>query len=287
MKSVTFTKELFRCMLDLSQRQPWIIDKYEKLEVLMFNDCSDQEQQELVFELINKFEYLSHERYVECINSLGQEIYTEPGISDDNTQIVAMAADSGADSSQYVINDLKFIMDDLGWRKHILVNTFGKAYNAYKKSNSHMNIILVDEFVGSGQTVANRVAAISRVFGENNVNGYTVKVKVLVSTEHALKKLIDEGIDISAQIIIKKGITDNNSEVIAKKKINTMLQLESLLKESINGKDLPSLGYGQSESLYYRDRGNVPNNVFPIFWWPIYKDDKIRKVLLTRAMGDL
>lgn len=274
-------------MLDLSLRQPWIIDKYDKLEVLMFNDCSNDKQQELIFELINRFEYLSHSRYVEYINSLGLEIFTEPGISDNDTQIVAIAADSGADSSQYIITDLKFIMDELGWRKHIFVNTFGKTYQTYKRSTTHKNIVLVDEFVGSGKTVSNRVAAINKVFSDNGVNKYTVKVKVLVSTEHAINKLKEDGIDITAQIIIKKGISDYNTASDSIAKIQIMLQLESILKDKINDKDLPSLGYGQAESLYYRDRGNVPNNVFPVFWWPMYKDGVERKVLLTRAMGDL
>jgi len=287
MKSVVIDKKLFRYIMDLSRKQPWLSSKFDELETLLFSDCKDVDQQELIIELINRFEYLSNDKYNNYINGLGADIYTEPGINDYDTQIVAMAADSGADSSQYILTDLKFIMQNLGWENHKFVNTFGKSYQTYKGSNSHKNIILVDEFIGSGQTVKNRVKNIGDVFTANGIVDFTIRVKVLVSTEYALNQLKQDGIKVSAQVLIKKGISDYYTEQEAINKIGLMLQMESLLKETINGKCLPSLGYGKAESLYYRERGNVPNNVFPIFWWPKYNNDKNRNTLLARAIGDL
>lgn len=281
------SKDIFSKLRELEKVQPWITDRFDRFEVLLFSDCKELCQQGLLFELLHRFEFVPHQRYKEIIKCLALDIMTDPDLSDSETQIVALAADSGADSSHYVLSDLKFLMDELGWKKHKFVNTFGKAYKAYVKSTSHRNIVLVDEFVGSGQTVLNRVTAISKVFEEHDVEDYTIRVKVLVSTEHAYERLIEEGINITAQLFIKKGISDYYTEEDKYNKTEIMLQLESILKDSIDGIQLPSLGYNAAESLYYRDDSNVPNSVFPIFWWPAYKDGRDRKPLLTRANGDL
>jgi hypothetical protein len=42
-------------------------------------------------------------------------------------------------------------------------------------------------------------------------------------------------------------------------------RLASLSKRGTLAKH--SLGYKKSESLFAREGGNTPNNVFPIFWW--------------------
>lgn len=280
------SRKTFDSLMELYKKQPWIADRDDRFEVLMFKDCSEFYQQGLLFELLNRFEYVPYAKYTQFIDNLALDICTDPDILDHNTQIVALAADSGADSSQYVISDLKFLMDDLGWKRHKFTNTHGKAYQTYKLG-LHKNIVLVDEFVGSGQTVLNRVSAISRVFNDNGIVDYSIRVKVLVSTEHALNKLKADGIKITAQHLIKKGISDYGTEEDRATNIRTMLEMESILKDFIHDKKLPSFGYNGAEALYYRDRGNVPNSVFPIFWWPAYKDGRDRKTLLTRAIGDL
>ena len=65
-----------------------------------------------------------------------------------------------------------------------------------------------------------------------------------------------------------------------------MDELEDNLSQNYNGKELPKYGYGKVESLYAREDGNTPNSVFPIFWWPFYKNQNVRVTLLTRAMRD-
>jgi hypothetical protein len=40
------------------------------------------------------------------------------------------------------------------------------------------------------------------------------------------------------------------------------------------------LGYGRTESLFSRKGGNTPNNVFPVFWWEIDKNNRARKTVL-------
>lgn len=65
-----------------------------------------------------------------------------------------------------------------------------------------------------------------------------------------------------------------------------MYKLEDKLSKVYEGRKLPRLGFSRAESLYSREGGNTPNNVFPVFWWPFLETRKQRKVMFIRAMGD-
>ncbi len=280
------SRDKFRLIFELSKKQPWISEKADALDNLLWGECDTDSKRELILELIDRFVHISSECYKDLVGELASRITAEELISDETTQLVAMAADSGADSSQYLLYDLKFVMEGVGWRKYKQVNTFGSSYKAYKKNNQLTNIILIDEFMGTGSTVINRVKEIIRVYEEAGINGVSIYVKVIAATEQGINAAIAEGINIESLIVLKKGISNYYEEDVAVQKIQLMLELEGILSSEYGTKEMPSLGYGQTESLYTRDNGNTPNSVFPIFWWPFKKDGQEREVILLRAMGD-
>jgi len=279
-------RDNFRLIFGLSQTQPWIKSKIDKLESLLFDDCNTTEQRNLIIELINSFVYLSNSKFIECLKTLSETIVTEPGINDFDTQVVAMAADSGSDSSQYILYALKPYFEELGWREYKQVNKYSLSYRTYNRSNDHKNIVLIDEFIGSGQTVINRVKDIESSFISKKVTDFTIRARVILATEEGIDNARKNGIDVESQIILKKGITDHFPTHEIGDKLDLMKQLEGRLSSEYKGRKMPSLGYGGTESLYARDEGNTPNSVFPIFWWPFYNDETSRLTLLTRAMSD-
>lgn len=266
--------------------QPWIARKYDELENLLWVECDDEDKRELILELLYRFNHISARKYSKHIQSVAKKIVNDKQLSDESTQLVAMAADSNADSSQYLLYGLKPIMEQLGWRKYKQVNSFGSSYRTYKKNNKLKNIVLIDEFVGSGQTVLGRVKSLRDVYENAGVKDIHIIVKVIASTRQGLDAVLKESIDIDAEIILDKGISDFYDAATVKDKLNTMLALESNLLEVYETRNLPSMGYGGTECLYVRDNGNTPNSVFPIFWWPFLKSGDQRKTLLTRAMND-
>ena len=278
------SKEQFRLIFELRKRQPWIVDKFDALQDLLWNECDEQSKRDLVLELIDRFVYVSQDDYINLIDKLTQKIIDEDTLTDETTQIVAMAADSSADSSQYLLYSLKPCFERNGWRKYKQINTFGNSYKTYKRNPSYTNIVLVDEFIGTGCTVINRVAELKRVYCAANVRDFSIFVKVLAGTKQGIDAVREKNIEVEALITLEKGISDYYKESEVEQKKHLMLQLEQLLTEEYGTQKLPSLGYGQTESLYSRQNGNVPNSVFPIFWWPFLRSGKDRKVLLTRAM---
>jgi len=283
---VEFTKETFDIIFQLSKKQPWLNDKTEELKMLIFSECSEENQRKLIIDLIDRFLYLDRNDFAERLDTMAQEIYSEPHLNSSNTQIVAMAADSKPDSSEPILYHLKAQIERLGWGNTCLVNRYNKAYGRYSKNTNLKNIVLVDEFIGSGQTLCQRVRYIESQFNEHNITDFTIRAKFVVASEVGYKRALEEGINIDAQNIISKGISGYYDDSSTELNLELMDRLENLLSERDNGKELPKLGYGQTESLYCRQDGNTPNSVFPIFWWKYYRDLTERKRLLIRSMGD-
>lgn len=278
-------KEMFNIVLGLVKKQPWLESKLHELEHILYMDCKNERSLALILEVLDRFFYVNHTKYHSLISDLAYEIATLPNINDDNTQIVAMAADSNADSSQEVIYNLKPIMEELGWRNHIVVNRFSLAFKSFK-THGHKNIILVDDFIGTGKTVLGRIKEIKAQFSTTNITDYKIRVMVLVSTQSGLDNLVANGVEVTSITTIKKGIDDYYDETTAEINRQLMLEVESSLSKEYNGRLMPSLGYGNAQAAYCRENANTPNSVFPVFWWPIAADGSERKKLLVRAMGD-
>lgn len=190
----------FKLLFHLQKEQPWIAKHVDALTTLLFNDCKNDEQHELILNLLGNFEYLSNDKFHALLENLAENIVTDPILNELDTQVVAMAANSAADSSQYVLYGLKPIFEKLGWVNYKHVNSFGSSYKTYKRSVEHKNIVLIDEFVGSGSTLVKRVEAIKKTFSSNGVDDFSVRARVLVATSMGIDYARSEGIDLQAKI---------------------------------------------------------------------------------------
>ncbi len=277
-------REIFRITFKLMKDQPWVTEK--GLEQLLFDDCKSDLDREMIVDLISRFFYLDHKSYADHVDSLALSIIEDPDLSEGSTQIVAMAGDRGSDSSQYLLYDLKRVFERLEWRSYRHVNRYDKAYDTYKNSNDHKNIVLIDEFIGSGSTAEGRVNTIRRRFHDAGISEYSIRVRVIAASSVGIEYLKSKEINVESLVTLDKGISDHYASDDVANKLALMENIEALLSQRFNGREMPSLGYGKTETLYCRERGNTPNSVFPIFWWPFYRDERRRKTLLIRAMGD-
>ncbi|MDD1794338.1 hypothetical protein LRP50_14460 [Enterovibrio sp. ZSDZ42] len=280
-------QNVFKIIFNLTKKQPWLQEKTNELEKLLFSDCQTADEQELILELLERFTHVSGEKFIELINTLVEDIATDPDLEDSTTQIVAMTGDYNADSAQFVTYALKMPLERVKWREHITVTNFQRAYKEFNKHGKrHKNLILVDEFVGSGRTIVGRVAQIKKIFRENGIEDLNIKVKTIAASSVGLEKAREEGINLTSYLVIEKGISEHYELAEVPRKLALMDRLESILSTAYNDRNLPKLGYGETESLYTRDEGNTPNSVFPIFWWPYFQDQTERATILIRAMGD-
>lgn len=280
-------KLCFSIIFQLQKKQPWLSEKHDEVLELLFTDCKTDEQRQLILELLDRFIFLKESDYNQSLHDLADEITTNPSFESKTTQLVSLTADNYSDSGQSILYALKPRLEKREWREHLAINRFGSSYKEFHRAHDkHKNIIFVDEYIGSGQTVFSRYKELKRVYEEKGVNDITVKVFVIAASTVGLEFLKQHNIETFFLHEIKKGISDHSDDNNRNHYLDLMSKLEDTLSQRYNDSDLPRMGYGGTESLYGREEGNTPNSVFPIFWWPFYVDDKKRKTILTRAMGD-
>lgn len=274
--------------MSLIKEHSWISSRADSLTQLILEDCISEGQQSLISDLLGRFKYVSALNFGERINDLVLEIVTNPNFLPDETIIAAMAADSSPDSSQALVQMIKLKLQSNGWGDVPIVNVFGAAFKKSKTGSfKRKNIILVDEFIGSGRTVVGRVSEIKSQFKNASID-VNIFVSVVYSSVVGIEAMVENKINFSCLETIPRGISDfENSEDIASK-LEEMINLEGKLSSEHGKYKLHdySLGYGRTESLFGIENGNIPNNVFPIFWWPKNCTGEDRKPLFHRYLGE-
>ncbi|MGO2117319.1 MAG: phosphoribosyltransferase-like protein [Fusobacterium sp.] len=134
-------------------------------------------------------------------------------------------------------------------------------------------ILLVDDFIGSGQTAKNSLKFYRETLGIDVEN-----IRILSLAVHNIsKEKIDSGIKIYSKYFIDKGISNkrNTAEEI-EEKIKLMRKIEKKMKVSSSNY---KLGYKQTEALIRLIK--TPNNTFPVF----YRDKNKNKAIFPRYKG--
>ncbi|QZN90550.1 phosphoribosyltransferase [Idiomarina abyssalis] len=277
----------FHLIFGLAKKQPWLVNKYQELQTLLFEEAKRQEQRDLLLELINDFRYLDSNNYANSQKELAELIVTDPDLTDESTAVVAMTRSSKFDSGQNIAYALKPWFSEFGWSKFLDINTADKCYKKVKENPQIKNVVLVDELVGSGKTVTLTHDSLKELFSDKGLN-IEIRACVIAACSVGAQELKKSGIKLNSLYELKRGISDRDlSSQEISDKLELMRELERSLEPVVNDSDLPSLGYGETEALYCRDGGNTPNSVFPIFWWPQYLGKTPRSSILTRAVKDL
>lgn len=279
------SRAAFQQVFELQITQEWLQEQ-ETHEALLdlISLCGDLEEQQLVCELLSRFEYVDSKALSAYLRELVNTILDHWKLDESSTQIVATTMDSEGDSSQSLIHALKPEFKRAGWDNARTVNMMGRSVSYLK---SHPNVVLVDEFVGTGQTMISRVCWLKKELhraveeGRTNKQNPTIRICVIAAMEWGLRAIENLGVDIRASVVLKKGISGYYTGIELREACKQMLRLERKLAKNINGIPLPSFGYGFSQSLF-STVGNTPNNVFPVFWWSHDAKKERRSTLLQR-----
>lgn len=241
--------------------------------------CDTEEQWNLIYRLLSKFNYIQYPQYGTLLKSMANHIESIVKDKESGYCLLAVSKGTEADSSQALLQHLKVPLWKSFEKGLDTCNSFGRLHK-YIKEHPDVSYILVDEFCGSGRTLAIRVQDLIK-------EGVEAKICMLAGMEDAIQKIRDIGCDIHCCFEMPKGISgdDEMSDDEIEDAIKNMLALEGKLATQINETQLcdHSLGYGKAESLFAIQGANPPNNNFPIFWWKRYADDKERKTLLNRV----
>lgn len=269
-------KKLVRLMMDL----PWLEPSSEELAML-WNLCDTSSEEQLIEQLLKRFMHVDSAHLRKLGEKCAAEVYDEWGLRPNDTLIVATSDSSKADGSQMFIQNMKNKFTGYGgWTEANFCNRIGDSVPRLGKI---VNIVLVDDFIGTGNTMSRRVKWYQ---GKVDKKGLTDKVRLFVISIAAMEiscTVLDElGIDYFCTIWLKKGISDFYKDNELTDAISDMNKLEYKLEPEVAGRKLQNFGWGRSEALFALESFNVPNNVFPVFWWPELKPGKKRKTIFMR-----
>lgn len=225
-----------------------------------------QEHQELIIELAYSFRIINLNEYLErfydslfCLNDSifeKDKVFIYPLINPQKK--ISATRTKSANFLHYMLQT-----SDNRWiSKKLIVNS---VFNDLKStfSNKDSCLILIDDFIGSGNT-AIEVCDFYLKENINNENIYPENIKIvcIAAQQFGIVKIKNTlNIDVFSNIIMPKGITEVYNGNVLNAKIAKMEEIEKKL--SIKAEY--NFGYERSEALISFLK-KTPNNTFPVFW---------------------
>ncbi len=273
------SRKEFEWVVSLQQKQRAMLKDKSDMLFELYELCDTEQQKDLLRDLIIRFNCFDEEIYNLALLSMANYI-SGLGYNWAETAIVAFCHNSSADSSQRLLQDIKVPLYKLCNYNILSINRFDRIERFYRR-NAIKHFIAVDEFIGSGQTILN----LHKEFLDKPFKDATIDYCLIAGMDDSINKVREGGLNIRVEYPMKKGITAYYSGECLRDRIKDMSCLEDKLAVKIGDLLLEDhhLGYGQSEALYTKLYANVPNNVFPVFWWKKYKQGNNRLTLFDRV----
>lgn len=271
----------FYDIYDLLEEYQWLRNFLKPL-LELWNLCDEKEQQDLLKSLISRFTFIDGYQ----LDKIAKDIFgktQEWAFNSTNTYIAAIADSNEIDGS---IAGLQFIKNKFpstqGWKER---NFYSSITEAANKINNNDNVILFDDFIGTGKTMIKKITYVMESYEKRSVKPNSIKIVSYAAMEFGVRNVKEKfDCEIYAPLLLKRGLTDFETKESLEKKMALMISLESKLGKSFKKLKLKdhSLGYKGSETLFHIYGYNCPNNLFPIFWWPILEDRSGRNTIFQR-----
>lgn len=279
--------EIIGYTMRLLRHQPWLTELENEL-VALFSDCENMAQMKLLCGLLERFHYSTSSEFTEGLNAIAQYLFSDNLLEPSQSQMYGLEHSREADSAHEIVYRFKSIVAKKYGQGLNLTATLNQAPKF--SVDERPNIILVDEFIGSGQS-AN--TAVSQLLAKVKRQGFSPD-RIYLCYVVGMKLAVDRirgsyGINVYCHKVLSKGISDYYQGAHKVAALQNMRKLERKLADPCpyTQATMPSLGYNAAETLYAREDGNPPNNNFPVLWWPAAKRGNSgfidRKTLLVRA----
>lgn len=260
----------FKSIFNLGLQYEWLITCDQGFMELWSSTGEDINQKKLILYLVHKFLYVDSNKADEFCGMIVRQITEKWGLQPRNTTITAACDNSNPDGSQLMVQKLKNRFP-FHWREFDFSNSLPEAL--YKKLNSDDNLVICDDFIGTGLTIERKTRYALNVIRERGLENVQLYIVSFAAMQFS-KTVITYPLYSCEWLLkgISETLTGDNLIVATK----IMEGMEGLLRPRIGRQYLPKFGFKRSESLYNYENDNIPNNVFPIFWWKKYKDNKFR-----------
>jgi hypothetical protein len=268
---------------DLSLKYPWLADsrRFEGFLHLLRDaeNSAGNAGTNLLYDLIPRIHFLFSNGYDDAIATIANYITSTFDVA--KIVLCATTADHTKDSAQRVLYDVVSAIGMLGYDK---VNSANRYDCVTKKYGAQVtDIVLLDEFLGTGRSLRGRASSIQRHYRDKNLKCPPIHVFVIAGMESGLRSVEPFVSSIFPVFALKPGIRGYAEKKALPFLYQTLDSLEKLLAPIVENIEMPAHGDGGCESLYARHFGNCPNSVLPMFWWPVASNGTRRKTLFSRV----
>lgn len=272
-------KSDFQRLFLLALEFEWLNNREESLLELWESTGGDENQKSLVEYLIHQFLYVDSDMSLMFCKQIVHQITEVWDLKPENTLITAVCENSRPDGSQLIIQKLKNQFP-FGWHEFDFVNSLPEA--AYRLQSNDC-LVICDDFIGTGDTLSRKIEYTKKVISQKKVENVRIYAVAFAAMHFATAAISGWNCPMFACRMLPKGISETltgNRRTIA---TDIMVKMERLLKPHVGNVYLPHFGYKRSESLFDYEDDNIPNNVFPIFWWKNYTNGNFRKPMFRRV----
>lgn len=262
-------------LFNLTLNVKWLHnERYAIGTTSLFSEISTEESFKAVEHVLKNLRYCTSMDVDLGGQQLAQHIEKVWNLSHEDTIIVGLAEPKKTCGSAPIVRAIEIKLPRL-WSGSI--NTEFAA--AFRLRNGKKNLIIVDDFIGTGDKISKRIA---RLKSNPKTLDYNIYVLSFASMREGLLALSKNTKlnGIKSYIELGKCISDSSMVYDANAMLGEMRNLERNLFDSASS-DF-SLGYMASEAAFYLEAANIPNNNFPILWWEKYRDGTERKTLFAR-----
>lgn len=280
MKALRVDETAFTELYPLFEDNKWLSRK-SKAVLELYNFCDTSVQQDIILHLIREFKHVSSTEVETLGEMIAAQIEKEWKLLPSDTIISAISDHFDVDGSQAFLQVLKNKFENDEWSADNFINKIGKGIHKVKDGG---NFILFDDFIGSGETIIRKYDWSISKLKNLNVKNANVFIIAFASMNFSLDTIKEHQISIYTPLVLKKGITDHFDEHTASSYIKELGELEKKLEPYSNDIHLEAykLGYNKSEAIFTFEAYNIPDNVFPIFWWPEVIPKIKRRTLFKR-----
>lgn len=271
-----YTPSDFERMFKLCFKHKWLNDKSSEFCEL-WNMADNEEQQWLIEFMLSKFTYVTLDDFdMEISKTVATQIVEVWKLAPENTIITAICDARDPDGSQVVVQTIKNKFP-LSWGKGRM---YANILDGVHQLTNGMSIVLVDDFIGTGRTICRKIKYVQEYCTKNHIADVNIHVIALAMMDFAKKVVLNMGVELYAYHNLNKGIDGIADKEERERATKAMLALEEKLSHPARYR----FGFEDSQSLFALGSSNIPNNVFPIFWWPKTKEGEERETIFHRQL---
>lgn len=255
-KQKSYSFMTFIRMFFILRRLNWLIPKESELYTLLYDLLQNENERGFIRSLLHRFVYLSDDGSRDKVREIAAKIKNDWLCAPSDTIICGAKNEDESNGSDVFLYDLR---NALKWPD----KCFRTTYSILGSGLSFNNVIIADDFTGSGKRMHETLDDIRSSMGPNATSIRFVSIAMM---ESVVKQKYPDILQFEhfVPINLEPGFNHLNS-----RNLGLMNQIEGYLAPRWKGKRLKvfHLGYKESGALYWNKQYRIPNNVYPVFWW--------------------